>query len=112
MVLGLGAWEFVLIGLALLALFGPEHLPQAARTLGRWQTRVRRTLTEIEQTIEEETRGFDEEDDAVPPWGMQEPTMRDRPPEAETWTFAQPDPSKAEEGSENEDDPDSETGST
>lgn len=68
MVLGLGTWEFVVVGLALLILFGPEHAPRAMRTLGRWQTRVRETLQEIEETLDEETREAQDLTDEVAGW--------------------------------------------
>lgn len=83
MVLGLGSWEIVLVGLALLILFGPEHAPKAVRTLGRWQARIRSTLQQIEQTIEEETDQFD--DEIGSPFRPSQP-----PPEAETWTITDP----------------------
>lgn len=82
MVLGLGSWEVVLVGLALLVFFGPEHAPQALRTLGRWQTRIRHTLSEIEETLDEETQGLTDE--------IREVERLAPPPEAETWSLADP----------------------
>lgn len=57
MVLGLGTWEVMLVGFALLLFFGPEHLPKAMRTLGRMQAKVQNTLRDLEDTIEKEQRG-------------------------------------------------------
>ncbi|MDX1611864.1 MAG: twin-arginine translocase TatA/TatE family subunit [Candidatus Thermoplasmatota archaeon] len=57
MVLGLGTWEMLLVAAALLVFFGPEHLPRAMHTLGKWQGRLRGMLKEMEETIEKETRG-------------------------------------------------------
>lgn len=48
---GIGGWEFILIaGLALL-LFGPDKLPQVARTLGRLMRDFRRYQALMESTI-------------------------------------------------------------
>lgn len=91
MVLGLGSWEIVVVGLALLVLFGPEHAPQAFRTLGRWQTRIRNTLQQMERTIEEETEGFEDADRIFSP--------SRRPPEAETWVLEDPDERYAQQES-------------
>ncbi len=88
MVLGLGSWEIVLVGLALLVFFGPEHAPQAIRTLGRWQTRIRHTLSEIEETLDEETQGLTDE--------IREVERLAPPPEAETWSLAEPRDTAAE----------------
>lgn len=100
MVLGLGSWEIVLVGLALLIFFGPEHAPKAVRTLGRWQARVRSTLQQIEQTIEEETDQFD--DEVGSPFRPSQP-----PPEAETWTITEPqppvEPDESEAGGDDDD---------
>lgn len=84
MVLGLGSWEIVLVGLALLILFGPEHAPKAIRTMGRWQTKIRGTLQQIERTIEEESEEVEEEIGSSP-FRPSQP-----PPEAETWQITEP----------------------
>ncbi len=76
MVLGLGAWEITLVGLALLVLFGPEHGPQAMRTLSRWRSKVKSTMARIEHGLEEQAGDFD------PTRGF-DPSRR--PPEAEAW---------------------------
>jgi Sec-independent protein translocase protein TatA len=54
MVLGLGSWEIVLVGLALLMLFGPEHAPGLLRTAGRMQSRFQQALRDLEDAVEEE----------------------------------------------------------
>ena len=56
-VLGLGTWELLLVGVALLLLFGPEQAPRTMHTLGRWQGRVRGMLQDLEQGLEREVRG-------------------------------------------------------
>lgn len=55
MVLGLGTWEFLLVGLALLMFFGPEHAPGAIRKLGEWQGRFQNMLKELESAVEDES---------------------------------------------------------
>lgn len=79
MVLGLGVWEIVLVGLALLVFFGPEHAPQAIRTVGRWRSRVEATLDQIEETLDEEAQldGSEKADE--------------RPPEARPWQLDPPE---------------------
>lgn len=54
MVLGLGSWEIVLLGLALLVFFGPEHAPQLFRRVGELQARARRAFQELEDAVERE----------------------------------------------------------
>ena len=54
MVLGLGSWEIVLVGLALLVFFGPEHAPRLLRTAGQLQARARRAFRELEDAVERE----------------------------------------------------------
>lgn len=56
MVLGLGTWEILLVGLALLLFFGPEHAPRALHQVGRWQGKLRGMMRDLEDTIEKETR--------------------------------------------------------
>jgi Sec-independent protein translocase protein TatA len=55
MVLGLGSWEIVLLGLALLVFFGPEHAPGAIRKLGELQGRLQAMMRELESSVEEES---------------------------------------------------------
>jgi TatA/E family protein of Tat protein translocase len=56
---GIGGWEFVLIaGLALL-LFGPDKLPQFARTIGRFMRDFKRYQDLMESTIRAEVFAAD-----------------------------------------------------
>jgi len=56
---GIGSWEFVLIvGLALL-LFGPDKLPDFARTVGRFMRDFRRYQAMMESTIKMEVFASD-----------------------------------------------------
>ncbi len=48
---GIGGWEFVLIAVLALLLFGPDKLPQFARTLGRFMRDIKRYQSLIESTV-------------------------------------------------------------
>ncbi len=48
---GIGGWEFVLIAVLALLLFGPDKLPQIARTLGRFMRDFKRYQDLMESTI-------------------------------------------------------------
>lgn len=48
---GIGGWEFVLIAVLALLLFGPDKLPQIARTLGRFMRDFKRYQALMESTI-------------------------------------------------------------
>gem|GEM_PF-570095 len=50
----LGFWEFCLIAVVALLVFGPEKLPGAARTAGLWIGRARRFIGSIKQDIDKE----------------------------------------------------------
>ncbi len=54
-----GFSELVLTALVALIVFGPERLPQAARTAGLWIGRFRRVLAETRREVEREL-GADE----------------------------------------------------
>jgi Sec-independent protein translocase protein TatA len=85
MVLGLGTWEILLAGLALLVFFGPEHAPQAIRALGRWRRRASSILSDLEEALDEEGGGRD----------------RRPPPETQAWQV-DPDRQDALEGPDQE----------
>lgn len=51
---GIGSWEFVLIVVLALLLFGPDKLPQFARTLGRFMRDFKRYQNLMESTIRAE----------------------------------------------------------
>ncbi len=55
----IGFWELALIGLLALLVLGPERLPGAARTAGRWLGRARRTLGQIRTEFEQELENGD-----------------------------------------------------
>ncbi len=52
----IGFSELLLVGVMGLIILGPERLPQAARTVGLLIGRVRRTMSGIQQEIEQEVR--------------------------------------------------------
>lgn len=50
----IGFSELLLFGAIALIVLGPEKLPHAARTAGRWYAKFRRTVTKIQSEIEAE----------------------------------------------------------
>jgi sec-independent protein translocase protein TatB len=50
----IGFWELALIAVMALLVFGPERLPELARSLGFWVGRVRRYLFAIKQDMDRE----------------------------------------------------------
>lgn len=56
---GIGGWEFILIAVLALLLFGPDKLPQFARTLGRFMHDIKKYQTLIESTVRGEILAAD-----------------------------------------------------
>lgn len=56
---GIGGWEFILIAVLALLLFGPDKLPQFARTLGRLMRDFKRYQALMESTIRGEILAAD-----------------------------------------------------
>jgi len=52
----IGFSELMLVGIMALIILGPERLPKAARTVGLLVGKVRRTMSGIQQEIEQEVR--------------------------------------------------------
>ncbi|WP_396588426.1 Sec-independent protein translocase protein TatB [Bermanella sp. R86510] len=52
----IGFAELLIVGVLALIVLGPERLPKAARTLGLLIGRIRRTMSGIQQEIEQEVR--------------------------------------------------------
>lgn len=48
---GIGGWEFMLIAVLALLLFGPDKLPQFARTLGRFMRDIKKYQNLVESTV-------------------------------------------------------------
>ena len=55
----IGFSELMLVGVLGLIILGPERLPKAARTVGLLIGRMRRTMSGIQQEIEQEVRNQD-----------------------------------------------------
>ncbi len=51
-----GFWEICLVLLVALLVFGPDKLPQVARTTGMWVGKARRMVAGVQQEIERELR--------------------------------------------------------
>lgn len=49
-----GFWEIAIICLIALLILGPERLPRAARSIGLWVGKARRTLAEVKRDIDRE----------------------------------------------------------
>lgn len=52
----IGFAELLIVAVVALVVLGPEKLPTAARTLGLWLGRIRRTVSSIQSEITEELR--------------------------------------------------------
>lgn len=55
----IGFAELLILSLVALLVLGPERLPEALRTLGRWIVRIRRTVGSLQAELEQEI-GMDE----------------------------------------------------
>ena len=73
----IGFWELALIGLLALLVLGPERLPGAARTAGRWLGRARRTLGQIRAEVERELDSGDVKN-SIGPAGLRDLDAMDR----------------------------------
>jgi TatA/E family protein of Tat protein translocase len=58
---GIGGWDFLIIALFALLLFGPDKLPQFARTIGRLVRDFKKYQDLMESTIRSEIYASDEE---------------------------------------------------
>lgn len=56
---GIGSWEFIIIAVLALLLFGPDKLPQFARTIGRFTRDFKRYKDLIESTLRAEVYASD-----------------------------------------------------
>ena len=52
----IGFAELLVVGVLGLIILGPERLPKAARTIGMYVGRIRRTMSGIQREIEQEVR--------------------------------------------------------
>lgn len=53
----IGFQELIIIFLVALLVFGPERLPEAGRTLGRWINEIRRGIQNAKMQMETELEG-------------------------------------------------------
>ena len=90
----IGFTELLLVGVMGLIILGPERLPKAARTLGLLIGRIRRTMSGIQQEIEQEIRNQELQEKLKDPMT----TFRDEVKEVENSlmdsTASKPAPSK------------------
>ena len=49
-----GFFELVIIGIVALLVFGPQRLPELARTAGRWMSRARNMVWAVRREVERE----------------------------------------------------------
>jgi len=56
---GIGGWEFMVIAFLAVLLFGPDKLPEFARTIGRFMRDFRRYQAMMESTIKAEVFATD-----------------------------------------------------
>jgi TatA/E family protein of Tat protein translocase len=66
-VLGLGGTELVIIAVFAILIFGPDKIPQLARTIGRFQREFKRAQDTMESTIRAETDFFTGQSDGKGP---------------------------------------------
>lgn len=52
--LNVGFTELLLFGIVALIILGPEKLPKAIRTAGRWYAQIRRLINNVQRDIEQE----------------------------------------------------------
>ena len=50
----IGFWELCIIAVVALLILGPERLPTAARTAGKWFARIRNMINNVKQDIDRE----------------------------------------------------------
>ena len=65
---GIGGWEFFLIGALALLLFGPDKLPEFARTIGRLMRDFKRYTDIMQSTVRAELNAVEELKTAVDPF--------------------------------------------
>ena len=51
---GIGVTELLIIGAIALVLIGPEKLPSALKSLGKFVTEMKRSVNEVKHSVEEE----------------------------------------------------------
>ena len=62
----IGPLEIMLVGVVALLVFGPEKLPEIARTVGRTANQLRRMAADLKEEFNAELEDDDEDDDPEP----------------------------------------------
>ena len=76
----LGPLEILVVSAVALIVFGPDKLPEIARTVGRAASELRRMATEVRSEFE---MGIEDESDARPePQAEPEPALDESAPDA------------------------------
>ena len=84
--------EIMVVAIIALVVFGPEKLPEIARTLGRYASELRRVAGEVKSEFE---FGLDDVEDEKPAPKPRKPlTTRSDPPDTTSERDGAPDPEK------------------
>ena len=54
--LNIGMTELLFFGIIALLVLGPEKLPEAARFVGKWYGKIKRTISNVQNDIDRELR--------------------------------------------------------
>ncbi|WOE30525.1 MULTISPECIES: Sec-independent protein translocase protein TatB [unclassified Acinetobacter] len=54
--LNIGMTELLVFGIIALLILGPDKLPEAARFMGKWYSKIKRTINNVHQDIDRELR--------------------------------------------------------
>ncbi len=57
---GIGSFEIIVILLVVLLLFGPDKLPQIAKTVGKWVNDLRGVVSDVKEGISQESEKNDD----------------------------------------------------
>jgi Tat protein translocase TatB subunit len=90
----IGPLEILVVAVVALIVFGPERLPDIARTVGRTASNLRRMASEVREEFE---FGLDDDDDLEPPASSR---PRRRGAEAGGRDGAAPDPEEGAPGAD------------
>jgi Tat protein translocase TatB subunit len=86
----IGPLEILVVAVVALLVFGPEKLPEMARTVGRTISDLRRTAQEMR---DEFSSGFDEDDEPGPPARRSRPEPESEDPDDDVDYVVEDEPS-------------------